>query len=107
MSLMELGQRAYENAKNHGFHDSPNPVPQTIALMHSELSEALEDYRDGNMSVTVSEKGKPTGFPTELADLIIRVVDTAVEHGIDLDKVVAQKMAYNETRPYKHGRAVL
>lgn len=107
VNLNELGQLANENAHAHGWYDEPNPIPQQIALMHSELSEALECYRDGDMEVKVTEKGKPVGFPTELADIIIRVVDTAYEMGIDLDAVVRQKMAYNKSRPYKHGRKVL
>jgi NTP pyrophosphatase (non-canonical NTP hydrolase) len=107
MNLNELGRLSNENAHAHGWYDEPNPIPQQIALMHSELSEALECYRDGHMAVTVTEKGKPMGFPTELADVIIRVVDTACEMGIDLDEVVRQKMAYNKTRPFKHARKVL
>jgi len=107
MTLNELGKIANENAKAHGFYDEPNPVPQQIALMHSELSEALEDYRDGKMALEYTDAGKPVGFPTELADAIIRIVDFAYEMGIDLDAAVAAKMTYNQSRPYKHGRKVL
>jgi NTP pyrophosphatase (non-canonical NTP hydrolase) len=128
MTLNELGKLANENAKAHGFYDLPeaiktlpswvrkilesvgfsiNPVPQQIALMHSELSEALECYRDGEMQLTFDDKGKPLGYPSELADVIIRIVDQAYELNIDLDKAVTAKMAYNATRPYKHGRKVL
>lgn len=113
-SLNELGRLANENAHAKGFYDEPNPIPQQIALMHSELSEALEDYRDGKMQLeflTVGgpayPNGKPVGFPTELADVIIRVVDCAHELGIDLDEAVRVKMEYNATRPYRHARKVL
>ena len=51
----------------------------------------------------VGPKGKPEGFPAELADLLIRVGDLAAALGIDLDFEVRRKMAYNETRPYRHG----
>jgi len=57
-TLNELAKRAYDNAKAHGFHEGLYPVPEHIALMHSELSEALEDYRDGNMELVINEKGK-------------------------------------------------
>lgn len=38
MNLKELGKLANKNAKAHGFYDEENPIPQQIALMHSELS---------------------------------------------------------------------
>ena len=107
MTLNELGKLANKNAKAHGFYDEPNPIPQQIALMHSELSEALECYRDGEMELTFNDKGKPLGYPSELADVIIRIVDQAHDLGIDLDAAVAAKMSYNISRPYKHGRKVL
>jgi hypothetical protein len=46
---------------------------------------------------------KPEGVPSELADIIIRVGDAAEEYNIDIGREVLLKMAYNATRPYKHG----
>lgn len=48
---------------------------------------------------------KPEGVAVELADCIIRCLDTMHSLGVDIDAVVARKMAYNAARPYKHGRA--
>lgn len=59
------------------------------------------------MKMTIDETGKPLGHPSELADVIIRIVDGAYELGIDLDEAVKVKMAYNKKRPFKHGRKVL
>lgn len=79
-------------------------IPEKLALIHSEVSEALEDYRDGAMVTTVDEKGKPVGFPSELADIVIRVCDLAGALEIDLDAEIARKMRHNAGRPRKHGK---
>jgi hypothetical protein len=46
---------------------------------------------------------KPCGIPSELADIVIRVLHFSGKHGIDIEKAVVEKMAYNESRPYLHG----
>jgi NTP pyrophosphatase (non-canonical NTP hydrolase) len=82
-------------------------VPERLCLIHSEVSEALEAYRDGDNDLRFTEGGKPEGIPSELADIVIRVADMAAYLGIDLDAAIKAKMAYNATRPHKHGRKVL
>lgn len=68
-------------------------VPAILALIHSEVSEALEAFR----------KGDRKNFSEELADVLIRVLDCAAGLGIDLDKAVREKLDYNKTREYRHG----
>lgn len=48
---------------------------------------------------------KPEGVPSELADIIIRTMDLAEEAGIDLEKAIETKLAYNNTRGFRHGKA--
>ena len=104
--INDLVKRAYENSKKHGFWDEEKNFGEVIALMHSELSEAFEEYRNGKkINETYYEQGeKPCGIPSELADVVIRVFDFCGGNDIDLEKIILEKMQYNETRPYKHGK---
>lgn len=106
-TLNEIGRKAHDTAKAKGFYDVPPSVPERLALIHSEVSEALEAFRDGDNDPRIAEGGKPEGVPSELADVVIRVCDMAQYLGIDLDEAVRLKMAFNETRPRKHGRKVI
>jgi NTP pyrophosphatase (non-canonical NTP hydrolase) len=106
MTVQELVEKSYGNSKAKGFWEtSTEETPSVkLALIHGEISEALEDLRDGKLGVELHGE-KPCGFPTELADAMIRIADLAGYMGIDLDAVIEQKMAYNSTRPYKHNKA--
>jgi len=120
-----LADEIHDNAAAHGFWDHDRNFGEMIALAHSELSEALEAHRDRQIPVwylhdkdcprypwpTALKPGgctcvaKPEGVAVELADCIIRCLDTMASLGVDVDQVVRDKMAYNASRPHKHGKA--
>lgn len=128
-SLDKLSEIAYANAHSKGFwHREPGHtlqdetcLPEKIALMHSELSEALEHYRDGlnprylyyrneadelvpGHEATASEReGKPDGIAVELADVLIRIFDLAGRFDIPLGEALTRKMQHNAGRPFMHG----
>lgn len=106
MEIKTLVTKAHENAVKHGFWEPPLPFGTAIALIHSELSEALEEERNGNPDIwfACNESRKPEGVAVELADAVIRIADLCGHLGIDLEEVIEIKMAYNEGRPYKHGK---
>jgi len=113
--IAELQRIAWETSESSGFHSRPRTVGDELALMHSELSEALEDYRVlGEESFKYREEPnedagfpKPEGFGAELADCIIRILDAAETHGIDLEETLQRKMVFNTKRSYRHGGKVL
>jgi hypothetical protein len=142
------------NSRDHGFHDEwpvrppvglePHEdkaykrqlqlaITEKLDLIHSEISEALEELRKGHDPLKVyysqtfkhedrevihysSEQEweivdgvrrpllKPEGFIIELADAVIRIGDLVYLLGGDLEGSIAEKHDYNRTRPYKHGK---
>lgn len=109
MEFKTLQQKVHSTARESGWYGgelgerSDLRIASMIALVHSELSEALEELRQGRKHLSITEEGKPGGFPSELADVVIRVMDMAEWLGIDLEQVIVIKNKYNQTRSYRHG----
>ena len=130
MNINELAKEVHENAVAHGWWEKPPTLPEALCLIHAELSEALEEYREGNPLIygtcalaaedckfsgvcdRVGRPGegegidgpcKPEGIAVELADVILRTLDLMAALGVDVDAVVMAKHKHNLGREYRHG----
>jgi NTP pyrophosphatase (non-canonical NTP hydrolase) len=109
LTLEDIINECYATAKLKGWHNESEYSPRTfgdiIALCHSELSEALEQFRDGHIVTEIyfDEGEKPEGVPIELADVLIRIFDYCGRRGVPIEDALKIKMAYNKERPMRHG----
>jgi len=113
MELREWQKKIHENAVAHGWHDKPRSDGEIIALVHSELSEALEEIRNHRAFTEIyfepDKEGipKPEGAAVELVDAVIRILDALALKKVDAEEVLELKHRYNLTRPYRHGGKAL
>ena len=108
LSLNAYADEIWEITEQKGFHALNRSIAEDIALMHSELSEALEEVRNGKGAFYV-ENGKPEGVATEMIDCVIRILDSLNTHypELDIDEVMRTKINYNAGRPQLHGGKAL
>lgn len=70
-------------------------VGEMLALIHSEVSEALEGHRKGKMDDHLPHR---KSIEVELADACIRIFDLAAGLGLDLGGAIVEKDLYNQQR---------
>ena len=116
--LREYQKEIAETNRANGWYDSDRSFGEDVALLHSEVSEMLEDYRDYGLEdqtkpgtethpVTGEVVSKPKGVGSEAADVLVRLLDTCERYGIDLDFEMERKLRYNALRGYRHGNKLL
>lgn len=89
-----LQREVHELAVSKGFWEKERSFAHCIALVHSELSEAIAADRVGDIDHVAEE----------LADAVIRIMDLAQYNGVNLAREVRLKHNRNKMRPHLHGK---
>lgn len=117
-----LRDRVYQINKDNGWHEEKRTFGELIALVHSEVSEALEDYRNGkavnkawyeykNEDGSIDKVsgfirngvlGKPCGIPSELADVVIRILDICGMFGWNIELSHQRKVPFRKQKFAAH-----
>lgn len=130
--INEMQKTVHKTALDHGWWELNNDgtanaesrnVPEQLMLMVTELAEAMEEFRDLDVHtnwyqsaegakraasledlLSLARRGiKPEGFFFELADTVVRIMDTFEANHEQLEDYLIIKNDYNRTRPYRHG----
>ena len=98
-----LSKSVFKNSVKQGFWEGEVNDGERMALIHAEISEALEALREGNP--TSDKIIDYTNLEEELADAVIRIMDYAFGKDLDIAGAIIAKIEYNKGRDYMHGKS--
>lgn len=100
----KFADEVFDLARIKGWYDNGKRNPaEAIALIHSELSEALEALRQ-DPSPRDKHVPEMLNVEVELADAVIRIMDLAQAEGWNVGEAIIRKYLANRARPPRHGK---
>ena len=93
--VRDLQKECHDAAVERGWHDQPRETGTLLALVHSEISEALEGFRRNRVDEHLPSR---MNAEVELADAVIRIADLCGLMRFDLAGAIRDKLDYNQTR---------
>lgn len=100
MEINALAIEANKIAMDKGWWDDNHRLPETLAICHAALSEALKEYQT-NMPILYVSGGadthKPEGIAVSMADCMIRILDWFGHMNIEPSEIIQMKMNYNKS----------
>ena len=114
-TLNEIADAVHANAREKGFHDNPDNeifLANQCCNLHAEVSELWDSFRAHQFEAPCDKAKKMeamgleplTCAEEEYADIVIRALDQCRRLGIDIQRAIEIKHAYNKTRPHMHGK---
>ena len=115
MNINELAIAIYRDALIKGWHTPKEEENQFIEMtcnnLHDEVSELHEAWRSNELHALCDKSDKMvtagirplTCLEEELADILIRALEACAFQGVEPEDIISRKMAYNRTRPHRHG----
>ena len=102
VTLDTLVLKAHTTATQHGWWDDDRSIGEALLKVMVEVAEAVQALEQGNPP----DKHLPDfdSLTIELADTVIRILDLAGRLNLPLGAAIVAKMAFNESRPYRHGK---
>ena len=114
-TLNELADAVHAQAWAKGWHSETEDLNASLERacnnLHDEVSELHEAWRNGQLHEPCDKAAKMveagiaplTCIEEEMADIIIRSLDTARKFKVDIQDAIERKHAFNATRAFRHG----
>jgi NTP pyrophosphatase (non-canonical NTP hydrolase) len=115
MDINLLAEMVHKLAWEKGWHDQKEDenffIERTCNNLHDEISELHEAWRNNSLHSFCDKAElmrscgiKPlTYLEEELADIIIRTLDSCIKLGVDISSAIERKHKFNTFRPIRHG----